>query len=232
MNVSFATLSLTRNLQQLAAQIAALPAIHAALRSAMGEPDIGRFVQAKLDADRHIEAMAMTTHRLRVGVVGIDDLGPSLESLSELTLRAVRLVVLSELTMLRELRRAPSVAGLMHTGVGGPIGDIDAVDARLRDELDRITSAWWRYRGTPSIDRSAYRMALRAAHRATRALAEDREVFQFLDAGIARIDWPAFRESCTRVWSALLVRIDVEPDMALLATRWPMSFGLNSEHVS
>jgi hypothetical protein len=215
MNVSLATLSLTRNLQELAAQIAEAPGIHTALRTAMGQPDIGCLVKAKMDGHRHIQAMALTTQRLRIGVVGVDGLGSSLESLSELVLRAVRLVVISELTVLRDLRHGPHVLERQRLDVEARIGNVDAVADRLRDELDRITRLWCGYRGTPSPDRAAYRQALRAAHRAMRALVNDREISQFINAATS-CTWPAFREASMRIWNALMVRIDAEPDMALL----------------
>jgi hypothetical protein len=215
MNVSLNTLSLTRNLQELATQIAEAPALLDEVRAAVHQPDVERLTEAKLRGHRHITAIAMTTRRIRDGVIGVDDLGSSPESLSELALRAVRLVVLSELTILRALWRGLNAFSGLRMAIEQETGNFEAVDARLRDELDDITRGWCQCCGTPNPDRAAYRSALRVGHRATSALAEDREVARFLDAGITRVDWPAFRESSTRLRDALLVRIDVEPDAAI-----------------
>ena len=216
MNVSLITLSLTRNLQELATQITEAPALLNEIRAAAHQPDLERLKQAKLRGHRHITAIAMTTRRIRDGVIGVDDLGSSLESLSELALRAVRLVVLNELAILRELWGGLDALGGHHMSIEQEAGSFAAVDVWLREALDDITRGWCRCRGTPNRDRAAYRSALRLGHRATRALAGDPEVARFLDAGITCVDWPALRESCTRLRDALLVRIDVEPDAALL----------------
>jgi hypothetical protein len=100
--MSFDSRSLLRRLQELQLQIAATPQHGESLRGALDGHDLGEAICATIDAERHVLAMAATIADIQAQVVPTDDLG-AVESLSELVFRAVRMVVLTELSMLREV---------------------------------------------------------------------------------------------------------------------------------
>jgi hypothetical protein len=98
--MSFDSRALLRRLQELQLQIAATPQHGESLRAALDGCDLGEAICATIDAERHVLAMAASTADIQAQVVPTDDLG-AVESLSELVLRAVRMVVLTESSMLR-----------------------------------------------------------------------------------------------------------------------------------
>jgi hypothetical protein len=81
-----------RQLQTLERQLAEVASHREALRAAWARADRQGARHACALAERHVRAMAITTGHLKARVVPADDLGAALESLSELALRASRLV--------------------------------------------------------------------------------------------------------------------------------------------
>src|SRR4051794_7959104 len=160
--------------------------------------------------------MAIATAQLKARVVSADDLGAALESLSELALRAARLVVFAELATLRALvDTLPEVAPPRRLSWGRFWG-IDDLTVCVRAELDQITASWRALRSQADSERPAYRAALHAAHASMRALGTASEFARFLWEGRSRTDWPPLQTTCDHMSIALTLRIDVEPDRPLL----------------
>ena len=134
--------SLLLRLQALRQQLAASRGLRTAQREASDRADGSAALCAALDAERHAHTMAVTTERLRARVVPADGLGDALASTSELVLRAVRIVVLTELGALRAF-------------VSDSPQEMDLVIS-AEAELNRITERWHSCRGTAAVDRDRY----------------------------------------------------------------------------
>jgi hypothetical protein len=198
--------SLLLRLQALRQQLAASLRHHTAQRDALRRADRAAALRAAADAEQHVRALVVTTERLRARVVPVDGLGDGVASLSELVLRAVRLVVLAELCTVGRLVNESSVdAGLV---------------ASVQAELNEITEQWRRCRGA-AVDRERYRSALRKARAAMRNLGATSAFARWLDDGLHRVARPVLRTACARALSALTISIDVEPDMPVLVVHWP-----------
>jgi hypothetical protein len=156
--------------------------------------------------------MANTAARLESRIVATDGLGDSPESLSELVLRAVRMVLLTDLAELRDVAGDLNVHGLPPTWHTGRFRRLEELLAFLRDELDRITLSWSGYRDRPWIDRGAFRAALYAAAQAVQQLGKVPALAHFLREGSARHDWPALAEICARIRAVLSISMAVEPE--------------------
>jgi len=199
--------SLLRRLQALRQQLTASPRHRIALRENNGSVDRSAPPYSAADAEHYARSMVVTAERIRARVVPSDGLGDALESLSELVLRAVRMVVLAELGALGELVSAHSAAA-------------DLVYS-VHAELNRITDQWLRSRNTASIDREVYRSALREAHAATQALGTTSAFAGFLDSGLNRSTSPSFQTACARTLAALTISISIEPDVPMVIVSWP-----------
>lgn len=211
--------SLIQRLQELQQQIADATRCGTSLKDAWNRQDRQAFLCASIDAERHVDTMAVTAGDIKAQVVPADALGNEPESLSELVLRAVRMVLLAELNALRDAVSEPSARGRSRALFQGPFRSIDELTASLRDELRRITDQWRAYRGMQRVDRASYRAALRAAHASMRELGIGSEIARFLRAGLTRTDWPAAQKVCARMVAALAIRIDVDPDLPLVCAR-------------
>jgi hypothetical protein len=205
--MTFDSASLLLRLQALRQQIAASPRHRTALREPRKGADRFSPVYAAIAAEHHARSMIVTTERIKARVVPSDGLGDALESLSELVLRAVRMVVLAELGTLGEFVSAsPPAAGLVLSA---------------RAELNRITDKWLGSRDTASVDRAVYRSALREAHAAIQELGTTSDFASFLDSGLNRSNSPSFQAACARTLVALTVSINVEPDAPVVVVSWP-----------
>jgi hypothetical protein len=214
--MTFDSPTVVRQLQTLERQLAEVASHREALRAAWARGDRQGARHATALAERHVRAMAITTAQLKARVVSADDLGVALESLSELALRAARLVVLTELGTLRALvHTLPAVAPVRPLSWGRFWG-IDDLTACVRAELDQITASWRALRGQADSERPAYRAALHAAHGSMRALGTASEFARFLWEGRSRTDWPPMLAAAARMSIAMTLRIDVEPDRPLL----------------
>ena len=219
------SIALVRHLQTLERQIVEAAHHHDALRAATAGSDRGAVQCAGWQAERHLRAMAITTARLKAHVVPADGLGPALESLSELALRAARLVVLSELDTLRALVHEGAPAAVHGPVAWGRFYGVEDLAACVRAALDRITASWWAHRGCAQSDRRAYRASLHEAHAAMRQLGTASEFARFLWEGRSRADWPALQATCSRMSTALTQRIDIAPDQPLVACASPAGDG-------
>jgi hypothetical protein len=205
----FDSLSILSQLQVLERQLAETPRLDQALRAAWAGGDRQAARCATAQAERHVRAMAITTGQLKAHVLPAD----GLESLSELALRAARIVVLAELNTLGELVCQHGSARPLSWGRFRSIEDLTAC---VRAELDRIAHLWKAdHVGSGSV-RPAYRAALQAAHTAMRKLGTASEVARFLWEGRRRTDWPALRALCIRISTVLTLRTDVAPDLPLV----------------
>jgi hypothetical protein len=213
---------LIRRLQELEQQIAEVPSHMGPLREAWERQDRPALLCANIDAERHIRAMAITTGHIKAQVVPADGLGDVLESLSELVLRAVRMVLLAELSALRDVVSEPSARGRSSALFQGRFRSIDELTSSLDDELIRITNQLRAYRDVQDTERAAYRNALQTAHASMRELHSGSEAARFLRAGLTRTDWPTLQEVCARMLAALAIRIDVDPDLPLVVRSRPL----------
>jgi hypothetical protein len=170
-------------------------------------------------AERHVRAMALTTERLRQKVVPIDGLGDQLQSLSELMLRAARIIVLAELEELRGvLGKATQTLGARMLCWGAFDSEDDLI-RRVRSRLHLITRTWTDARDTARTDRGAYRNALRTAHARMRHLGSESAFGALLRDGEARSECPALQEVCRRMRDALQLRVDVDVDAVVIVHR-------------
>jgi uncharacterized membrane protein len=208
--------ALIQQLQQFEQQIADVPRYQAALHQAVAEHNLGAFACAKLSTEHHFFALAVTTGQLRVQVVPADGLGDALDSLSELVLRAVRMVLLADSLVLRDVLGSLTARHRSSTLLPEPYRTVDDLISGLHEELDRITGRWKAYHDVPGVDRTAYRAALRTAHASMRELASDSRAARFLQAGLRRTEWPELQDVCGRMEAALALQIDIEPDTPLL----------------
>ena len=145
-----------------------------------------------------------------------------LDSLSELALRAVRVVVLAELPVLRAVLTEPAVGGRSRPPLPEPFRTVDDLLASLRDELNLITDHWRAYRGTQGVERAAYRSALRVAHAQTRDLGTASMAVCFLRACLCCEGWPELEDASGRILAARAIRIDIDPDLPLLVHSRPL----------
>lgn len=211
------SLAILSHLQALERQLAEAPRHDQALRAARAG-DRQAAQRAASQAERHVRAMAITVGQLKAEVVSADDLGAALESLSELALRAARMVVLAELETLRVLVGEHGSSRLLSWG---RFRDIEDLTDCVRAELDRIARLGGADRDRSRTERPAYRVALQTAHAAMRKLGTASEVARFLWEGRRRADWPALRAVCIRISAALTLRLDVEPDLPFVVHRQP-----------
>lgn len=212
--MTFDSLAVIEQLQDLEQQIAATPRYVDSLQRAFARGDRADILGNLVESERHLRAMATTTACVRDQIVDMDGLGGMLESLTELVLRAVRMVLLIELDVLRGLVCGAAAHGRSTRLFGGRFESIDNLASFVHAELDRITRMWSRDR--PWVDRGAFRTALRAAARAMRHLGEVPELSRFLRDGAVGSDWPALVGTCRRMRAALDVQIAAEPDQPLL----------------
>ena len=217
--MSFNSASLIQLLQELGQQIAAASQHRQSLASALARRDLGEVRRTKIEAECLVLGMTITTGHIKARVVPADGLGDVLESLSELVLRAVRLVLLTELNALRDVvsessahRRPPALCPEPFRTINGC----------LRKELHRISCQWGAYRGMQGVERAAYRAALRAAHASMRELGDASVAARALREGLTCTDWPELQEVCERMLAALAIRIDIDPDTPLLLHACPL----------
>jgi hypothetical protein len=215
--MTFDSLSILRYLQAMEHLLAEVPRHVRALGTACPGGDRQDVQRAAAQAERHVRAMAITAEHLKAHVLA-DGLGTVLESLSELALRAARLVVLAELDTLRELVREQRPSRPLSWGRFWGIEDLTGC---VHAELGQITDQWRAHRGRARTERPAYRAALQAAHAAMCKLGTASEFARFLWEGRGRADCPALRALCARISAALTLRLDAEPDRPLVVYRQP-----------
>jgi hypothetical protein len=220
--MAFDTPSLLRRLHELEREVAESTRQWNSLQTARRDDDRATAMRAADDAERHVRAMAVTTQRIKAQVVPADGMGDTLQSLSELVLRAVRMVVLAELDTLHRIVADPPAEARSRALCWGRYQGVEDMTVCVRAELEQITDQWRSYRGTAAIERDAYRCALRQAHAATRALATISDFARFLDRGLTRSDWPGLQATCARILVALNVSIDVDPNAPMLVVSWPI----------
>lgn len=214
--MTFDSIAVIEQLQELEQQIAATPQYVDSLQRAFACGDRADILCNLVHSERHLRTMATTTTRIRDQVVTVDGLDGTLESLGELILRAVRMVLLTELDVLQGLVCGAAARGLSTRLFDGRFQSFDELALFVRAELDRVTRMWRRNHDRPWVDLPAFRAALRAAAQAMRQLGEVPELSRFLRDGATRSDWPALRGICRRTRAALCIRVVVEPDQPLL----------------
>jgi hypothetical protein len=205
------TIPIIRNLHNLQDQIAATPGYANALRAALDLPrEHLTAIGESLEADRHMRALALTAARITSQIQGADHLDGAPASLSELVLRATRLVLIVELAALDEVVRGADPPPPLP--FPAPPWTIDDLIGALRADLDDVTQGWRAERA----DRARYRHALRVAHAAMRRMDVESQAVRQLREGASRLDWPELQDVCVRMLAVLRVRIDVDPDAPIL----------------
>ncbi len=169
------------------------------------------------DLRRDLMTMAAIIERMKTEVTAADGLGANLRSLSlsELAIRAKRLIVLTELDKLRALTTGTRDGQPRDLTCWRPFAGIEDLTLFIHCELDRITHGWLPYR--TAADRSAFRSALRDAHAEMRSLGFGSDLARFLPAAADKLsNRAAIRAVCKRMSAALMLKIDVDPDVSLL----------------
>jgi hypothetical protein len=212
-----------RDLKCLEHQITEVRRLAAALAQAFRDGDLGGSTRATADARRAFDAIAAAAMSVKRQVVAVDGLGDTLESFAELAIRAIRLVVLAELSHLREVVEGPAALGRARGLFRAPFQNIGGVVSFVHERFDCINGIWTPYRrgAATSENRVLYREAVRTAQHAVNALGVDSALARFLRDGRARRDWPAVDRACTRIAAALDVRLDAEPDRRLFTHASP-----------
>jgi hypothetical protein len=159
--------------------------------------------------------MATATARIHARIVATDGLGAKVEFLPELVLRAVRMVLLTELAALREVMGCPTPQRRAAAN-RGRFRDVHDLTAFVHEELDQITRAWSGHRDRPWADRLAFRAGVYAAARAVQRLGRVPDLVSFLCEGGQRSDWPELAEICTRIRAAFDIGIAVKSDRPFL----------------
>lgn len=221
--MTFSSPSLIRDLQELAQQISAAPEHAEALHAAFHGRSIVHAFATHLEANRHVCTMAATVGRIKAEVVPGDGLGATVESISELVLRAQRRIVLVELDALREIASEPSTRGRLTALAFSPFAQLEDWISFVGHEVNGINQEWIDYRGEAD-ERVAYRAALRTAHAEMRRLADCSRATPFLLDATVRTDWPALQAPCSRISAALTIPIDVDPDTPVVVIA-PRSHG-------
>lgn len=214
--MTFDSVAILGQLQDLEQQIAAAPQYRDSLQRAFVRGDGADILCSLMHGERHVRAMATTTAHIKHRILTVDGLGGTLESLAELMLRAVRVVLLVELDAFQNVVRSAAAHGRSTRLFDGRFDSFDELASFMRAELDRVTRMWSSDHDRPWTDRLAFRAALGTATQAMRHLAEVPELSRFLRDGSMRSDWPELLRICRRMRAALGTRIAVEPDQPLL----------------
>lgn len=208
--MAFDTSEMLRRLHELQRQTARARRQDEILQAAQYGATEAAALSAALDAACHARAMLITTQHIRAQVAPFDGLGNTVESLSELVLRAVRMVLIAELVSLHAIIATPPEEARSRALYWGRFLGVDDLTVSMHASLEQITAEWLSYRGMAVTERDAYRCAHRRAHIAIRELGTGSEFAGFVDRGLIRTDWPQLQATCARIQVALAVSIDVE----------------------
>jgi hypothetical protein len=229
--MTFHSPTLIRHLKHLEQQIVDAPRYAALLQAAFDGHDALQTLCGQLQAERHLRAMALTALEIKAQVVPGDGLGTTLESLSELVLRAARRVILVELGALTDVVNDAPAGDYLPALAIAPFERLDDWIAHVGHAVNGITQGWICYRGLGAIEQAAYRQALREAHVAMRQLGDTSRAAPFLHHAVNRVNWPALQEVCSRIWFALTLQIDVDPAAPVLMAS-PAGPETNAERAS
>jgi hypothetical protein len=163
--------------------------------------------------------------RLYANVVPVDNLGSVVESVGELALRGRRMVILTQLAVLRKLLEQSDGMSRAHGWFVGKFHCIDDVEGYFDGEFRKINRLWTQYRqnqaevvGMSASDRTTlYRASVRVAQRALHALRNHSDLAYLLRAGLGVIDWPEALAAFTQIVVVLGLQLDVEANRVPLA---------------
>jgi hypothetical protein len=204
------------DLQKLERQIGALEQARTALTNATAIGDVVTAMRATRAAEDGLATIAAITTRTFLQVVPADGHDDTVGSLSELALRAARMVVLAAASDLRAMLRGPA-------GPCGRFQHVDAVILHLVAEIDQLPAMWKPYRDDGrGASRAMYRSALRGAREAMNKLTADPDLTCFLHEVTSRTDRLDVRLAGQRLSAALSVHIDAEPDSPLFLGLRPL----------
>jgi len=193
----------------------------------------GLYAAALEAADKLRDALGLVVamyQRLHANVVPADDLG-EVESIDELALRARRMVIVTQLSRLRDVLADPAAEDRAYGWFVGRFEGIDDVTAYFDEQFSKINGIWMQYRhshalgtGMSTNDRvTLYHAAVRVAQQALADLKDDPDLAYFRRAGIAMTNWPEVHTAFREIDAALAVQIDMESGRLPLALLAPLS---------
>lgn len=204
--------TLMRYLKALEQQVADAPRQAALLQAAFEEHGAVQALCTQLQAGPHLRTMALTALKIKAQVVPCDGLSTTLGSLSELVLRAARRVVLADLgSLCAVIDDAPAESPAL---VVSPFEHLDDWVSYVGHAVNGITQGWICSRELAVTEPGTYRAALSDAHRAMRHLGDSSRAAPFLHDAVNRSSWPALQDVCSRIWLALTIQFDVDPEMS------------------
>jgi hypothetical protein len=203
-----------RTLVVLQEQVEELRGPAAELDASSGTGDVARARRALTGARRVLDQLAATTSGLRAQVLAADgdQLGGTVESAEELVIRAVTILVATQLGALAEAIQSDPRHDAEHTRgwFAGPFQTLQDVASFVDATLERARGIWSRYRRDvaslgPATEarRARHRDAVREAQRAVAAIGDEPAIAHLLRAGMAAPGWPAVHTACTELAGAL-----------------------------
>jgi hypothetical protein len=166
-----------------------------------------------------LDKIVATTTPLQRCIVPADGLGATVESLTELVVRARRMVTIAQVDVLRDVIRGSNAAERAQGWFIGRFRHVDHLADYFTNEFYRIHSMWTQYRqddrraaSMSDEDRlTLYRTALRVAQRAMHDLPREPSLAHLLEKGTAAHHWPQVQAACTQISIALTIQINMEP---------------------
>jgi hypothetical protein len=210
-------------------QFAALRARSTEVMEALHGGDYDPLRRPAAELHQLLDATLATLADLKAHVVPGDGGGTTLESPSELLLRARRMVIIAALGRLRDALRDPAARAGAASWFVGRFQSIDELTTFLYDELHQISLLWTRYRkdapqARAMVDaerRPLYCSALRMGRRALRDLGTQADVARVLHEGMAATGWPDVRAACMYIAAAFAIQIRPAGEPAVSVPRLP-----------
>jgi hypothetical protein len=183
-----------------------------ALSEASGKGDLATAIAATRGTRDALNAIATTTIRLKRQIVPADGLGEDLESLGELMIRSIRIVLIEEMRRLRSTVHDLTTHGQLPWPIAEWSHGIDDVALFVHDEMNRITNMWMPDRSGAKSNRAFYRTRVRIAQYTIREMGSQVEFAHFLEVGAGLAEWPGISRACTLMISTTLLDIDADTD--------------------
>jgi len=168
------------------------------------------------DGQRALEAARTCTELLHDQLVPADGLGELGPHVTELGIRATRLVVLTHLDL---VRASLGDLGEPHVARSTPIASsidraFDHFARAMEEEFERLTYTWTLLRGLQSERATSCEAqgivdaTCRAMYRSMKALRLDLEIADFLHIGTNHAELPVLQEACLQITAILDIELD------------------------
>jgi hypothetical protein len=194
-----------------------LESLTAAIASGrMASPAYGLTMSAPTDGQSAVEAAHTCTELLHDQLVPADGLGELGSHVTELGIRATRLVVLTHLDL---VRASFGDLGEPHVAPSAPIASsidraFDHFARAMEEEFERLTYTWTLFRGLQSERATSCETqgdvdaTCRAMYRSMKALRLDPEIADFLRIGTNHTELPVLQEACSQITAILDIELD------------------------